>query len=126
MTTAVGILHHFDHVLRHNHSGWPFRPEVNVFTYSLSVYLIISALLLARPFPRVRIALSALLVMFPTIAHIVVETPAEQYRTWAHEPGVNLLGVSAPAVGITAVFVTCLLSLSAMATFLALVRSRGV
>jgi len=32
---VVGIIHHTDHVLRFDHSGWPFRPEVNPFTFSL-------------------------------------------------------------------------------------------
>lgn len=30
VTTGIGVLHHADHVLRVNHSGWPFRPEVNL------------------------------------------------------------------------------------------------
>ena len=34
-TAAVGFLHHVDHVLRFDHSGWPFVPQVNAFTYSL-------------------------------------------------------------------------------------------
>ncbi|MGA7622005.1 MAG: hypothetical protein WB630_02945 [Candidatus Acidiferrales bacterium] len=31
---VLGICHHIDHVLRYDHSGWPFRPEVTPFTYS--------------------------------------------------------------------------------------------
>ena len=27
---AVGLIHHMDHVLRFDHSGWPFRPEVSL------------------------------------------------------------------------------------------------
>lgn len=79
LTTAIGLLHHTDHVLRYNHSGWPFRPEVNNFTYSLAVYPIIGVVLLARGWPRLRISLLALLVLFPTLAHILVETPMDQY-----------------------------------------------
>lgn len=126
LTTVAGVLHHADHVLRYDHSGWPFRPEVGVFTYTLAVYPVIAVVLLARGWPRLRIALSGLLALFPTLSHILIETPAEQYRTWAAEPGVNLLGVRSPALGVAAVAVTVLLSLSALATFLALVRSRGV
>jgi hypothetical protein len=110
-------------VLRYNHSGWPFRPEVNTFTYSLAVYLIIGVVLLARGWPRLRIGLSALLVLFPTLAHIFVETPMAQYRTWAEEPQVNLLGLSAPLMGVLAVAITAMLSLSALATLIAFTRS---
>jgi len=35
VTLIVGILHHADHVLRVDHSGWPFTENVNTFTYSL-------------------------------------------------------------------------------------------
>jgi hypothetical protein len=126
LTTAFGLLHHADHVLRFNHSGWPFRPEVGVFTYTLAVYPVIALVLLARGWPRLRIGLAALLTLFPTLSHIFVETPAEQYRTWATEPSINLLGIRSPALGVVAVTITVLLSLSALAVFLAFVRSRGV
>ena len=32
------VLHHADHVIRGNHSGWPFEAEVTPFTYSLLIY----------------------------------------------------------------------------------------
>jgi hypothetical protein len=34
LTNGVGLLHHIDHVLRVDHSGWPFRSDVNPFTLS--------------------------------------------------------------------------------------------
>ena len=34
----VGLIHHADHVLRFDHSGWPFRASVNPFTFSLLAY----------------------------------------------------------------------------------------
>src|SRR5438045_1454539 len=43
---AIGLLHHTDHVLRYDHSGWPFRPEVTPFTFSLLVYPVIASMLL--------------------------------------------------------------------------------
>src|ERR1700730_18297812 len=48
---VVGIIHHTDHVLRFDHSGWPFRPDVNPFTFSLLAYPILLFALLgpARP-----------------------------------------------------------------------------
>ena len=39
--TVFGILHHVDHVVRGNHSGWPFQAEVTPFTFSLLVYALL-------------------------------------------------------------------------------------
>ena len=39
--TVFGMLHHVDHVVRGNHSGWPFREEVTPFTFSLLVYALL-------------------------------------------------------------------------------------
>ena len=33
LTVGFGLLHHIDHVLRVDHSRWPFRPDVNPFTF---------------------------------------------------------------------------------------------
>ena len=38
---VFGVLHHVDHVVRGNHSGWPFREEVTPFTFSLLVYALL-------------------------------------------------------------------------------------
>ena len=35
---ALAVLHHLDHVLRADNSGWPFTPDVTPFTISLLVY----------------------------------------------------------------------------------------
>ena len=51
----IGLVHHTDHVLRVDHSGWPFRPDVNPFTVSMAgstsmsccVLLIVSATIFA-------------------------------------------------------------------------------
>src|ERR671932_645534 len=39
--TIFGILHHVDHVIRGNHSGWPFQEAVTPFTYSLLIYALL-------------------------------------------------------------------------------------
>lgn len=39
--TVFGVLHHADHVIRGNHSGWPFQAEVTPFTFSLLIYALI-------------------------------------------------------------------------------------
>ncbi|HEX2742046.1 MAG TPA: hypothetical protein VHM69_16515, partial [Rubrobacter sp.] len=35
--TIFSVLHHTDHVIRGNHSGWPFQAEVTPFTFSLLI-----------------------------------------------------------------------------------------
>lgn len=42
LTTIFGIGHHFDHVVRGNHVGWPLIPEVTVFTYTLAIYPLVA------------------------------------------------------------------------------------
>lgn len=36
--TVLSIAHHVDHVIRGNHSGWPFIDMVTPFTWSLGFY----------------------------------------------------------------------------------------
>jgi len=38
---VFGLMHHTDHVIRGNHSGWPFQAEVTPFTFSLLIYALI-------------------------------------------------------------------------------------
>ncbi len=38
---VFSTLHHADHVMRGNHSGWPFQAEVTPFTFSLLIYALI-------------------------------------------------------------------------------------
>ena len=39
--TVFGIFHHVDHVVRGNHSGWPFEDAVTPFTFSLLIYALL-------------------------------------------------------------------------------------
>ena len=39
--TIIGLLHYIDHVVRDNHSGWPFQEEVSPFTFSLLIYALL-------------------------------------------------------------------------------------
>lgn len=41
LVTVFGLLHHLDHVIRGNHSGWPFRDAVTPFTLSLLLYALL-------------------------------------------------------------------------------------
>jgi hypothetical protein len=39
--TFFGFFHHADHVVRGNHSGWPFEEAVTPFTFSLLIYVLL-------------------------------------------------------------------------------------
>ena len=39
--TVFGLLHHLDHIIRGNHSGWPVQETVTPFTFSLLIYALI-------------------------------------------------------------------------------------
>jgi hypothetical protein len=41
VVTVFGVLHHVDHVVRGNHSGWPFKDEITPFTFSLLIYALL-------------------------------------------------------------------------------------
>ena len=134
VTAGLGILHHVDHVLRYDHSGWPFKPDVTPFTFSLLIYPILGAALLLRSRPWLRVALVAFAFVALQAAHTIVETPRDQYHTWA--AGVsdaafagghpNLLHVTSPALGIVAAGLSIVLSLAALATLVALIaEARG-
>jgi hypothetical protein len=41
VVTAFAVLHHVDHVVRGNHSGWPFEEAVTPFTFSLLIYALL-------------------------------------------------------------------------------------
>ena len=38
---VFAFVHHVDHVVRGNHSGWPFEPAVTPFTFSLLIYALL-------------------------------------------------------------------------------------
>ena len=126
---VLAVVHHADHVLRHDHSGWPFRDDVTTFTYSLFIYpLVLVALLGPTRLYWLRWTLIALGTGFVLYAHTAVETPAGQFGTWAHnhstDPGEagapNLLGVSAPTLGVVAVVVSMALNLVAVVATLSM------
>ncbi|HEX8352305.1 MAG TPA: hypothetical protein VF611_05395, partial [Pyrinomonadaceae bacterium] len=110
LAAVVAVVHHVDHVLRVDHSGWPFTPEVTPFTFSLVIYPIFLWVFLSGARPWHRVAGTALLFLFSVFAHAFLETPADQYRTWAYGsdfPGHvgqhNLLGQDSQFLGVCAV-----------------------
>ena len=129
LAASLALVHHVDHVLRVDHSGWPFLPEVTPFTFSLIIYPVFLSVFLTRSRPWYRVAGTALLFAFSVFAHAFLETPRDQYHTWAYGsdfPGRvgqhNLLGQDSKFLGVCAVIVTVLLSLTLLAALLAFVR----
>ena len=128
---ALAFLHHVDHVLRADNSGWPFTPDVTPFTISLLVYpIFVLDFLLLRDRPWVRVGLVAILFVALQVTHAIVEPPADQYGTWAngtsavpHALGrANLLDIASPVLGGLSVAVSSLLSLAVLAALVLLAR----
>jgi hypothetical protein len=128
---ALAFLHHLDHVLRADNSGWPFTPNVTPFTISLLVYpIFVLDFLLLRDRPWVRVGLIAVLFVALQVTHAIVEPPTDQYGTWAnrissvpHALGQpNLLDTASPVLGALSVAVSSLLSLAVLAALLLLTR----
>jgi len=129
LAATLALIHHTDHVLRVDHSGWPFAPQVTPFTFSLLVYPVFLSVFMTRAKPWYRVIGTAVLFLFATLSHTFLETPMDQYRTWAYGssfPGHvgqhNLLGQDSRALGVCAVLVTALLSLTLLASFFAFAR----
>ncbi len=128
-TAGLGVLHHVDHVLRFDHSGWPFRPEVSPFTYSLLVYPVLLAVLVLRSHPWLRVALMVLVYIAVQSAHIFFEPPSHQYGTWADGVGEtpsgarppNLLHLASLGVGALSAALSVVLSLVTIAAIVSLI-----
>jgi hypothetical protein len=128
---ALAVLHHLDHVLRADNSGWPFTPDITPFTISLLVYpIFVLDFLLLRKRPWVRVGLVAVLFVALQVTHAVVEPPGDQYGTWAdgtsavpHALGQpNLLDIASPVLGAVSVAVSSLLSVAVLAALVLLTR----
>ena len=128
---ALAVLHHLDHVLRADNSGWPFTPDITPFTISLLVYPIFALdFLLLRKRPWVRVGLVAFLFVALQVTHAIVEPPADQYGTWANGTSAvphalgqpNLPDIASPVLGALSVAVSSLLSLAVLAALVLLAR----
>ena len=128
---ALAFLHHLDHVLRGDNSGWPFTPDVTPFTISLLVYpIFVLDFLLLRDRPWLRVGLVAVLFIALQVTHAIVEPPADQYGTWANGTSAvphalgqpNLPDIASPVLGALSVAVSSLLSLAVLAALVLLAR----
>src|SRR5215217_7234351 len=128
---ALAFLHHIDHVLRADNSGWPFTSDVTPFTISLLVDpIFVLDFLLLRDRPWVRVGLVAVLFVALQVTHAIVEPPADQYGTWANGTSAvphalgqpNLLDTASPVLGALSVAVSGLLSVAVLAALVLLAR----
>jgi len=128
---ALAILHHLDHVLRADNSGWPFTPDVTPFTISLLVYpIFVLDFLLLRDRPWVRVGLVAVLFVALQVTHALIEPPGDQYGTWANGTSAvphalgqpNLLHTASSVLGAFSVAISSLLSLAVLAALVLLAR----
>ncbi|HEX8063846.1 MAG TPA: hypothetical protein VF535_11585 [Allosphingosinicella sp.] len=120
LSIGLAMLHHVDHVLRADHSGWPVTGRVTPFTFSLTVYLFMVAALMLRGKPWLRFLIMVPVFFFAQFAHMGAETPHDQYNTWASGVSdfpdsfgqANLLGMASPTAGYFAVVISVSLSLA--------------
>lgn len=87
----LGILHHVDHVLRGDHSGWPFRSEVTAFTFTLLIYPLLVFAWRVRRKPGLRAGAIGVVAAFVLLAHTLIEPPQQIYGTWAHNRSTDAL-----------------------------------
>jgi hypothetical protein len=96
----------------------------------LLVYPVLLSVFLTRSFPWYRVIAVASVFLFTQTAHIFLETPADQYSTWAYgvshfsntlgQP--NLLHLASPLMAVYAVVLSLGLSVSMIATLISLIQ----
>lgn len=135
VVTVLGLLHHLDHVVRGeivvdkrlpqqwNHSGWPFQDQLDVFTASLGVYVIllggIALTLVKRAWALYWLGAATVLLAIVTSVHFLgrqAETPDVIWRTYE--------GGLAPIIALVDLF-ALLAALIALAVQAVIVRRRS-
>jgi hypothetical protein len=108
--TVFGVFHHVDHVVRGNHSGWPFQEEVTPFTFSLLIYaLLLPGLYLTwrgRLMASYWLFAAAVLFALVTSVHFVGaerEAPIRDIYAVYDSPALGFLAVADLAVLIASV-----------------------
>lgn len=129
LALGLALLHHIDHALRVDHSGWPFRDVVTPFTYSLAAYpVILFALLGPVRLFWMRWALLAGATAFTIYAHSMIESPATQFHMWAHNSSAhsegtrNALDIQSRMLGVLSVAVGMALNVTAVVATIAMAR----
>ena len=112
-TTFFGFMHHVDHVVRGNHSGWPFEQAITPFTFSLLIY----ALLLPGLYLTAKGRLMPRYWLFTAVVGLVLVV-------WVHF--VPTGDYEAPIDDIYAVYGSPLAGLFALAVLVGLVTSLAI
>jgi len=131
LTTAfvLSALHIADHVLRVDHSGWPFRPEVTPFTFSLLAFpMLLFALFGSRRLYWWRWSLLLAAIVATVFAHVAIETPPMQFAMWAHNQSSdphqqgfqNIPHMESPTLGIVAMILAMALNVTAVTSTIAM------
>ena len=121
LVTIFGFLHHVDHVVRGNHSGWPFDEAVTPFTFSLLIY----ALLLPGIYMNLRGRVAAWWWLFTAAVALALVTFVHFLGGEEREAPIrDIYGVyDAPLWGVLALVVLYGLILSLAALLVAAVRA---
>ena len=117
---GLGLVHHADHVLRADHYGFPFKPQVTLFTFTLGFYVIFATVLWARSHPWYRVWAMAFVVVATLFAHTMIEPPQQIWGTWADnvsrpaplftpDGSKNQLNVESPLLAVLAIVEVLLL-----------------
>ncbi|KEQ55143.1 hypothetical protein ACM61V_22315 [Sphingomonas sp. TX0543] len=131
LAIVLAVIHHADHVLRVDHSGWPFRAMVTPFTFSLIAYPVLLFALLGRAsLFWLRFALLAIGAALTVFAHATLESPRMQYAMWAYNRSLepqfwdvrNLCGIQSGTMGVIAVIVSMALNVTLVATCVSMLR----
>lgn len=132
----VGNLHFIDHVLRVDHSGWPFTHNVSPLTFVIpAVYVLFAIIWFNRSRPWLRVAASCLLLLVALPTHtVIIEPPQQMFGMWAHNhsapaplyPGnpdvSNALNTQSPLLGAISVTIALFLVLLSLAMVLVFTR----
>ena len=128
-TFILSLLHHIDHILRIDHSGFPFLSRVSPFTYSLFVYPIFLIIALSRKQPWYRVIGILILFLFATISHIFFEPMKDKFHTWAYGSNLkyhigehNMLGYNSNFLGVCSITLAILLSVSLLVTLILFIK----
>ena len=121
--TVFGVLHHVDHVIRGNHSGWPFQEEVTPFTFSLLIY----ALLLPGIYLNVRGRLAAGYWLFVALVGLALVFSVHFVGEEREAPIRDIYEVyGSPVSGMLALVILAGLLISLVALAVAAFRARRV
>ncbi len=91
------MLYLVDHVLRADHSGWPFVSGVAPFTFFAVVFPPVALFAhFDHPRPCLRFGLVAFLLVGVLFSHALLETPGDQYGVWAANASTEPYAVGGP------------------------------